>query len=258
MRRPARAAAAAVLLGAALAGCGGGPSSAPPAASAAGPAHGTVTDRALPADVLDLPLTDADGKRVTLRRLAAGGAVVVTDFLTTCQEVCPLTSVDIRDAADAARRQGLADRVHFVEITVDPGRDDPHRLAAYRALFGATRPNWSFATGTGASLARLWGAFGVAYDRAPADDPPGTDWLTGKPLTYDVTHQDAVFLVDRDGRERWLEIGQPDTHGVAPPQPLATFLNDEGRANLASPEGPVWTAEDVEAAVTWWLAGGAS
>ena len=255
MRRlaPAAAGLSALL---ALAACGGGASAAPPTPT--GPTSGTVTDRSLPSGVLDLPLTDADGSRVTLRHLAAGGAVVVTDFLTTCQEVCPMTSVDMRDAADQARRQGLADRVRFVEITVDPERDDRARLAAYRALFGATRPNWSFATSSPASIAQVWSAFGVSYSRAPEDDPPATDWLTGKPLTYDVTHQDAVFLVDREGHERWLEIGQPDTRGQAPPPVLARFLNDEGRKNLASPDGPVWTAGDVEDAVAWWLRTAAS
>lgn len=254
MRRRTRLAAAAVIaLGAAtLSACATG-SSTPPATTPPGPSHGTAVDRTLPADVLDLPLVDADAHRVTLRSLAAGGAVVVTDFLTTCQEVCPMTSVAMRDAAEDARRRGLGTTVRFVEITVDPERDDAARLAAYRKLFGAARPNWSFATGSPASISRVWSAFGVSYSRTAEDDPPPTDWLTGKPLTYDVTHQDAVFLVDREGHERWLEVGQPDTRGAAPPQPLATFLDDQGRRNLASPDGPVWTAEDVETAVTWWL-----
>jgi len=205
--------------------------------------------------VLDLPLENADGRTTTLRTLAKGGAVVVTDFLTTCQEVCPMTSVNMRDAADAAARVGLAEKVTFAEITVDPERDDAQRLAAYRALFGPTRPDWTFLTGGHDAVARVWSAFGVSYKRTAAENPPPTDWLTGKPLTYDVSHQDVVFLVDAAGHERWLEIGTPDTGGTAPPQPLATFLNDEGRANLASPDGPVWTAEDVEAAVTWWIGG---
>ena len=35
---------------------------------------------------------------------------MITPFLTTCQEVCPMTSVNIRDAADAVARRASATR----------------------------------------------------------------------------------------------------------------------------------------------------
>lgn len=216
-----------------------------------GPPNGTVTDKALPPSVIDVPLTDADGRMVRLRDLA-GKTVVITTFLTTCQEVCPMTSVNIRDAADAVAKAGLGDSVRFLEVSVDPERDDTRHLAAYRALFGATRPDWTFLTGTPADVAAFWAGLGVAYSKTPDEPPLPKDWLTGKPLTYDVTHQDGVFLVDGRGHERWLVLGTPDSRGQAPPPTLNTYLNDEGRENLAHPPQPGWTAEDVTAAVAWW------
>lgn len=261
MRRALLGVTAAVSFAALVTGCSAGHSTARGAATGPaaavvtrgsdGPPNGTVTDRALPAAALDVPLTDADGHPVTLRGLA-GKTLVVTPFLTTCQEVCPMTSVDVRDAADAVARAGLGDAVRFLEVTVDPDRDDPHRLAAYRALFGARRADWTFLTGTPSHVAAFWAAMGVAYSKTPDQPPLPKDWLTGEPLTYDVTHQDGVFLVDGSGHERWLVLGTPDTGGQAPPPTLGAFLNGQGRDTLAHPEGPTYTAQDMEAAVAWW------
>jgi cytochrome oxidase Cu insertion factor (SCO1/SenC/PrrC family) len=46
----------------------------------------------------------------------------------------------------AVTAAGLDRRVHFVELTVDAGRDTPSRLRAYRKLIGAPA-NWSLLTG---------------------------------------------------------------------------------------------------------------
>jgi hypothetical protein len=44
--------------------------------------------------------------------------------------------------------------------------------------------------------------------------PPGTDWLTGRPLSYDVAHQDALVYLDARGRERFLVVGSPNAVGL--------------------------------------------
>ena len=211
--------------------------------------NGTAFDRAIPAQVLGLTFTDASGRPVSLQSLS-GKTVVLTDFLTTCQEVCPMTSVNFRDVADAVTAAGAAGSVVLIEVTVDPARDDPARLAAYRSLYGAVRPDWTFWTGTPAATAALWAFLGVSFERTPVASPAPTDWLTGRPLTYDVSHQDVVFVIDPQGHERWLVQGTPNTDGAPPPPTLGSFLDDEGRSNLASPQGPSWTAHDVEAALT--------
>jgi hypothetical protein len=48
----------------------------------------------------------------------------------------------------AVKAAGLADQVAFLEVTVDPDRDSPARLAAYAQQFGAT---WPLLTGTSRS-----------------------------------------------------------------------------------------------------------
>ncbi|MGV8964920.1 MAG: SCO family protein [Cellulomonas sp.] len=210
---------------------------------------GTIIDRPVPAAVLDLPLVDSAGGSLTLGSLA-GKTVVLTDFLTTCQEICPLTSVNFRKIADALAATGRSSPVVLVEATVDPDRDTPSRLAAYEALYGA-RPGWKFVTADAADIASLWKFFGIGYSKQDNAEPLPTDWFTDQPLTYDVTHQDAVFIVDGSGHERWFVVGNPSTAGAPPPPTMNSFLNDEGQQNLASPEPGSWTNADVEAALAW-------
>ncbi len=209
---------------------------------------GTPLDRPVPAEVANLALVDQDGRTLTLASLR-GKTVVLTDFLTLCQEICPLTSANFDTARKLVAKAGLSDQVVFLEGTVDPARDTPARLLAYQKIFGVA-PNWKFFTGTPKDLAALWKFFGIYHEKvAEGSGPPPTDWLTGRPLTYDVSHQDVVVVLGPDGHERWLVDGTPDTSGVTPPTTLAKFLNHEGQQNLNKPSDPSWTAADLVAAI---------
>ena len=244
------AAAAVVLL--LLAACAATPQPAPTTTTGAvpTPSNGSVFDKAIPVAVADLPFVNQDSKTVTLASLH-GKTVVLADFLTLCQEICPLTSANFRQIDQAVEAAGQSSEVDLVEITVDPARDTPARLAAYQEMFGA-QPNWQFLTGSASQVATLWKTLGVSYEKVAEDPgPPPIDWWTGKPLTYDVNHQDVVFVLGKDGHEKWLVEGTPDTQGVQPPSTLLKFLNDAGTSNLAHPEAPSWTAADVEQGVSY-------
>lgn len=232
-----------------VAGCSAGTVTVVSGQSATGSlAAGTMMDRAVPAEVANLPLVNQDGATVTLASLR-GKTVVLTDFLTLCQEICPLTSAVFSAAQQRVARAGLGDEVVFLEGTVDPDRDTPQRLAAYQKLFGA-QPNWQFLTGTAADLDALWKFFGVFHAKQPEGSGPApTDWLTGQPLSYDVAHQDVVLVLGPDGNQKWLVNGTPDTGGLKPPPTLDAFLSADGKQNLAHPADPSWTAGDIVAAI---------
>ena len=114
-------------------------------------------------------------------------------------------------------------------------------------------PGWQFLTGQPADVAALWKSFGVATERKDLDEEPAAkDWLTGKPLTYDIDHQDVVIVIGPDGHERWLVNGTPSvTTPSGVPPTLQSFLSDEGLKNESAPADPSWTAADVEAALTY-------
>lgn len=228
-----------------LAGCGGDPPGQPPAS------YGAPVDRPVPASVANLPLTTSSGARMSLSDLR-GKVVVLTDFLTLCSEECPMTSANMNLMARTASRDHLAGQVVFVEFTVDPGRDTPARLAAYRHLYGSAR-DWILAALPPSGLAEFCKYFGVFYEKTGQGTPPGRDWLTGKPLTYDIAHQDAVIFLDRRGHERFLLLGQADTRGTAPPGTLGRFLDAQGHQNLAHPGPLAWSAPEGLRVASWLL-----
>jgi protein SCO1/2 len=231
-----------------LVACGGHPAApGPPTAYL-----GTVLDKPVPAGIADLPLTDEAG-RVTSLAALHGQIVVLADFLTLCQETCPLTTGNLLRMDRAVTAAGLAGRVRFVELTVDPGRDTPSRLAAYQTLVRAPA-NWSLLTGSPETITAIWRYFGIWYQTSPEGTPPGVDWLTGKPLSYDVSHEDAVFYIDPDGRERFVVVGSPNATGSPIAPGLRQFLSSQGRADLAQPDASTWTASAALSPIAW-LAG---
>jgi protein SCO1/2 len=234
-----------------LVSCGSAPVAVSTQSARPAPSNGTTFDVAVPASTASLPLVDQSGRSVTLGSLV-GKTVVLVDFLTLCQEICPLTSANMSRVASAVDRAGLAGEVTIAEVTVDPERDDVAHLGAYQKLFGA-RPGWQFLTGKPADVAALWKSFGVATERKPLSDSPGShDWLTGTALTYDVDHQDVVIVIGPDGHERWLVNGTPSVSApTSVPSTLQSFLSDEGLANESAPQDPSWTAADVEEAITY-------
>ncbi len=136
------------------------------------------TGDALPATALH----DQRGRPFVLGGTAAG-ATVVTFFYSRCRDAneCPLTS------AKFARLQTLLanDPARLVEITLDPAHDTLPVLARYGAAFGADPKRWRLALGTAASTSMLERRLDVAVSRSPEGD---------------FVHDDAVIVLDRDGR----------------------------------------------------------
>jgi cytochrome oxidase Cu insertion factor (SCO1/SenC/PrrC family) len=238
-----RASALGVTLGLALAvllaACG---SSAPPAPPAN---QGAIVNEHTPANLV---LTNQQGQKVTLAGLR-GKVVVLAPFLSLCQDECPLITAAFIGLQRDLRAAGLADKVVFVEATVDPGRDSVARLAAYQKEFGA---NWDLWTGSATNLASFWKAFGVTYQIVPEAQPPHLDWYTGQPLTYDVDHTDGYILIDAQGHERFVDINAPNVGGQLNPK-LTKLLNAGGLVHLHHPGPNYWTVDEALASISWLL-----
>ena len=173
----------------------------PPASSL-----GITEDRPMAASVLEIPLVDQQGRTTSLDAFR-GKIVVLASFLTSCQETCPLTTGAFLDMQRDLVAAGMAQKVVFIEASVDPDRDVPTRLAAYAHLTGAT---WPLLTGTPANVKSLWRYFGIYYQKVAEDSPPGIDWQTGKPYTYDVNHSDGFIVFDQTMHERFVTGAAPD------------------------------------------------
>ena len=236
--RPSRTLPAlALTLGVLLAACGSSPPPAPPAS------QGLVFNQPTPQHI---PLVNQHGQGVTLATLR-GKVVVMAPFLTLCQDECPLVTaafIGLQRSVDAA---GFGHKVVFVEVTVDPTRDTVARLAAYQKEFGA---DWDLWTGTPANLAAFWKQFHVSYQKVPEAQPAHSDWYTGQPLTYDVEHTDGYFLLDTEGRERFVDSNAPNLHGKLNPK-LTKLLNAGGVVGLHDPEAIDWTVPQALASISW-------
>jgi protein SCO1 len=219
-----------------LAACG---SSAPGPPSAS---QGIVENRAIP----NIPLISSSGRPTSLDAYR-GKYIVLADFLTLCQDECPLVTgafIGLQRDVDAA---GLGKKVVFMEITVDPGRDTPARLTAYSREFGA---DWPLLTGTPANLKALWKFFGVSVQIVPEAQPAKIDWYTGTPLTYDVNHTDGYILIDPSGHERFSDSNPPDLHGQLKGS-LKNLLNAGGLTNLNAQSHPNWTVPEALTSISW-------
>lgn len=248
-RRLRAVAAVVLLLGLCACAASGGATPSPPDASLGQRLHAR-----LPATVRTAALHDSAGRPVTLQSLR-GKVVVLSDMMTLCQETCPLDTANVVAAARKVETAGLGGQVAFLSVTVDPQRDTPDRLAAYRQLYGRAPADWRTLTGTPAVLRAFWKRLGVYVAREPDKPPLPRDWLTGKPLRYDVTHADTVIFLDRDGRERFVLLGSPHVAPGAPiPAKLRNFLSAKGHRNLTHPDAQAWTLPQ-ELSVISWLVG---
>ena len=135
----------------------------------------------------DFTLTDGlTGQAVTLSSLR-GNAVALAFLYTHCPDVCPLTASQFRAAQQ--RLGADAARVRFVAVSVDPQGDTPETVRAFSHAHDLSE-RWHYLIGQRAQLAPVWAAYGVGAFGAPT----GTE----------VQHNDAIYLIDRDGRERAL------------------------------------------------------
>src|SRR5689334_679642 len=187
---------------------------------------GTSLNRRIP----PARLRDAGGRDVSLKALR-GRWVVLAPTMTLCHEVCPITTGALLALRSRLRAGGLAQRVTILAVSVDPWRDTPRRLRAYRRLTGAGLRTW---TGSVEHLHRFWRSFGVHFQRVPQGWPAETDWMTGRPERFDVEHTDGLFLLGPGGRERAAIAGPPRLRGRLGIR-LRRLLDARGRANLARP-----------------------
>ena len=106
-------------------------------------------------------------------------------------------------------------------------------------------------TGSPAVIKRIWRYFSIWYQQVAEGRPPGTDWLTGKPLSYDIDHQDALLYLDAAGRERFLVVGSPNAAGAPIAPALRRFLSAQGHTDLSHPDASTWTAAEALSPIAW-------
>ena len=149
-------------------------------AAAAPKLHGQATwnagSRAAPA----FALRDQRGHHVTLTSLR-GRPIALTFLDSLCKEACP---VEGQMLASAIRQVGAA-RPQLLVVSVDPRGDTPRSVAhAMRKWRLPADTIWLL--GTHAQLKPVWDAYQITVD----------------PISGDIVHSTAVYLLDKRGYER--------------------------------------------------------
>ena len=149
----------------------------------------------------DFTLTDAvTGRSLTLSSLRTR-TVALAFLFTRCPDVCPLTAGQFRAAQRALG--GDASKVEFVAVSVDPEGDTAVAVREFSELHDL-RDHWHYLIGPRAQLETVWSLYGI-----------GAFASSGARA---VEHNDAIYLIDRRGRERAI------VHSSDPPNWLVDDL----------------------------------
>jgi protein SCO1 len=139
-----------------------------------------------------LPLAAAIGGPFALP--ATTGGTVSSDSLkgkpfavffgfTYCPDVCPTTLLDL---SNTIKQLGTdADRMNFLFVSVDPGRDTIEQLKLYLSSFD---PHIIGATGTDAQIAGIARAYRAVYEKVPTKE------------SYTMNHTATTYLMDAKGQ----------------------------------------------------------
>jgi protein SCO1/2 len=235
----------------ATAACGA--SSSPHKIAAPSPSIGAVVDGTLPTNIATMPLTEANGTRTDLAAFY-GKSVMIADFMTLCTDICPMISANTASLARSLSHDRETARTALLEITIDPHRDTPARMHAYQRLYGAHAGNWYLLRASATDTRKLWHYFGVYAKHVKEGTPADRDWLTGKPLTYDIAHSDDVIFLNAQGQERFVIDGNPDPQDHPLPLTLRKDLSAQGRELLAHPDAAQdWTTGQALRVFSWLL-----
>jgi len=143
------------------------------------------------------------------------GRVAVVDFIfTSCPDVCPLLTEQLR----GLQKQLPADQaLSFVSFSVDPEHDTPERLRAFAKAHGADVPHFWFVTGP---LAQVKEVVTRGFKQAMEAQP------VREGVPRNVLHGTHFVLVDKTGEIRGFFAS--DREGEADLKRAVLLLLSEG------------------------------
>lgn len=244
-------------------------------AGAAAPAKpaasvGVATSEPLPAAVANAKFINQNGTPETLGALR-GKTVMIVPILTLCGDTCPFTSGNLLQL-QALLAKAKAQNVALIAIDVDPYRDTVSRLAAYAKIIGVSAnsnlqlwteagttttpmaPMASMSQGTGDTNANLTAVskfLGWTVQVVAQMKPVMVDWLTGKKLTYDISHSDGFWVMNAKQVVSFASGTSPAFTGTIAKK-LATFMDSKTNIyKVGTPDPKGWTPAEALQAISW-------
>ncbi len=156
------------------------------------PPSAPFTDRSL--YQLDSTWTNDDGQSLQLGALQ-GRIQVVAMFFASCTYACPVLVQDLR-RVEAALPAGARAQVGFTLITIDPGRDTPEALRAYRSAQKLPVGRWTLLRGSPDDTLELAALLGVKYKRDAGGQFAHSNLITVLDAQGEIIHQLAGLNQD--------------------------------------------------------------
>jgi protein SCO1/2 len=153
-----------------------------------------------PRELPDFKLQRADGAALTKADWTGRWTVAFFGY-TNCPDVCPTTLATFKQVFAKLAGDGIADKVRFDFISVDPQRDTPEQLRKYVGYFDK---DFVAATGSDEELTKVTRALGLIYSREPTGNGD-----------YAVDHSASAVLIDPAGREVGLFRPPFDAKAIA-------------------------------------------
>ena len=155
-----------------------------------------------------------------------GKVVVLTFLYTSCPDVCPIVTSQLRDTYEILGSSSA--QVALVAISVDPLRDTVEAAYAFSQKWEMT-DRWDFLVGQEEELSPIWGAYylqpianyGLRQESEDGADQHSDGAITSSALahvideSYPVAHTTPVFLIDREGELRVVFTPPLDIEAVA-------------------------------------------
>jgi protein SCO1/2 len=147
--------------------------------------------------------TNDDGASTRLANLA-GKPVVMALIFTNCQHSCPLIVRDMK-AIQGALSTKAADKTEFLLVSIDPERDTPEVLKAFRKKHRLTGSEWTLLTGKPECVKQLAEKVGFVYSPGSKTQFAHSLMITVLNAAGDVAHQQAGLGADRSTAVATLE-----------------------------------------------------
>ncbi len=147
-----------------------------------------------PAPTPNFQLTNQHNESINLTSFE-GNVLVVSFIFTHCSDTC-LPTTHLLKNLSTSLGPDLDTNVSIISISVDPFRDTPAVLTNFTLQNNVT---WPHLTGNWTSLKPVWDDFGIWVVPQNSESNNNTN--------YNVLHNPAVFILDKDLRKRSLFTG---------------------------------------------------
>ena len=171
-----------------LAVCHAEPPSGPPPCCVEGRLEKPLSDKSL--YHLESKWTTDDGKQIALAALRGRPQVVVM-FFASCEYACPILVENLK-AIERTLPAEVRGKAGFLLVSIDPDRDTPEALRAYRAKHAFDAANWTLLHGGVDDIRELAAVLGIQYQR----DSRGQ-----------FSHSNVITVLDQDGVVAFQQAG---------------------------------------------------